>query len=393
MELAEQIQVDATHEFSALCHRAKNLYNLGSFHVRQFYFLLGESINYYDLQFILKNSACYHALPAQTNQQVLMLVTQNWRAYFAALNEYKVNPSKFVRQPRPPGFKARNAECEVTFTNQNTRLKDGRIHFPKSCHLPPVGTRIAHYQQVRVIPHGNYYTIEVIHKQSTQDLFLKKARAIGIDLGLSNLVTIANNVGIPPCIIKGGPAKSINQFYNKRNAKLQGAKDRQHNDSPTRRQQQLSRWRANQMRDFFHKVSRRVISYCAEHNIGSIVIGRNAGWKQGLNLGRRTNQNFAQLPLAALVHMIAYKAHLAGISVIEVDEAYTSACSFVDGEPVGRRANYCGRRVKRGLFRTGTGKHVNADVNAALNILRKGIPEAFRYGIEGLVTVPRSLLV
>ncbi|HMF33318.1 MAG TPA: transposase [Candidatus Lokiarchaeia archaeon] len=393
MELVEQIQVRPSSELSELCHHAKILYNVGNFHVRQFFFLLGECINYYDLQYILKDVACYRTLPAQTNQQVLKLLFQNWRAFFAAVKEYKICPSKFMGRPRPPGYKPKDAECVATFTNQNTRVKEGQIHFPKSCHLPPLKTRITHYKQVRVIPHGNYYTVEVVYEQEVQDLGLDKARVVGIDLGLSNLVTIANNVGTAPRIIKGGAAKAVNQFYNKQNAKMQSQKDLQHYAFQTKRQQQLLRWRANQMRDVFHKVSRRVVAYCIENNIGSTAIGHNAGWKQGLNLGRRTNQNFVQVPFSALIHMIEYKAQLVGISVIKVGEAYTSRCSFIDGESVEKHAHYCGRRVKRGLFLTGAGKKINADVNAALNILKKAIPEAFCYGIVGLVTVPCSLSI
>ncbi|HMF30982.1 MAG TPA: transposase [Candidatus Lokiarchaeia archaeon] len=141
----------------------------------------------------------------------------------------------------------------------------------------------------------------------------------------------------------------------------------------------------------FHKVSRRVVTYCIEYDIGTIAIGYSAGWKQCLALGRRNNQNFAQVPHATLLAMITYKAQLVGITVIKVNEAYTSKCSFADGESIEKYAHYCGRRVGRGLFRTGTGKKINADVNAALNILKKGVPEAFRYGIEGLVTVPCSM--
>ncbi|HMF32351.1 MAG TPA: transposase [Candidatus Lokiarchaeia archaeon] len=391
MELAEQIQVHWTPELSALCHATKNLYNLGNFYVRQFYFSLGECVNYYDLQFMLKNSAFYKALPAQTNQQVLRLVFQNWRAYFATLKEYKVNPAKFLGRPHPPGYKAKAGECVAIFTNQNTRVKGNSIHFPKSCHLPALKARVLQYQQVRVVPHGTYYTVEIIYQRAEEDLHLDKARAVGIDLGLNNLVTLANNVGLAPRIMKGGVAKSANQFYNKQNAKLQSKKDLQHYDFQTKKQQQLLRWRNNQVRDLFHKVSRRVIAYCIEHDIGTIAIGYNAGWKQRLPLGRRNNQNFAQVPHATLRAMIAYKAHIVGISVIEVNEAYTSKCSFEDGESIERHAHYCGQRVRRGLFRTSAGKKINADVNAALNILRKGVPDAFTYGIEGLVTVPCSM--
>ena len=394
MQAAEQITLKWARPLSSLCHLAKNLYNEANFYFRQFFFHLGEQINYYDLQFALQESACYRALPAQTAQQTLKLVIQNWASFFAARREYRRDPAQFLGCPRPPYYKARDGECVAIFTNQNTRLKGGYIHFPKKCSLRPVKTRVETYHQIRIIPKECGYTCEVVYDRPEHDLGLDKTRAIGIDLGLRNLATGANNIGLAPFVVKGGLAKSVNQFYNKKNAAMQRKKDVQKQDFQTRRQQQLLKWRNNKVRDIFHKISRKIITYCTAHDIGTIVIGHNKNWKQGLRLGARTNQNFVQVPLSRLVQMVTYKAQLAGITVVEVDEAYTSKCSALDNEAIGKHACYAGKRVSRGLFRTATGHIINADANAAANILRKAVPEAFRaYGIEGLALVPQLLAI
>lgn len=391
MQLTEQIQVKYSKELSHLCHCAKNLYNQANFHFRQFFFNLGEFINYYDLNYILKNSECYKSLPAQTSQQILQLVMQNWKSYFASLKEYKINPSKFLGRPKPPKYKQKNGENIVIFTNQNTRIQNGYIYFPKSTCLKPIKTRITQYQQIRIIPQGSNYTLEIIYNYQEQDLGLNQNNVIGIDLGLNNLITMVNNIGKQPIIIKGKIVKSINQFYNKINSFLQSIKDKQGYEFQTKQQMIILKKRNNQIRDCFHKISHWIIQYCIQKDIGTIVIGYNQQWKQEINLGKRNNQNFVQISFAKLISMIEYKAKMIGIQVIIHEESYTSKCSFLDNESIEKHEIYQGKRIKRGLFRSKEGKVINADVNGALNITKKVFPNAFCEGIEGLVLIPYSL--
>ena len=124
---------------------------------------------------------------------------------------------------------------------------------------------------------------------------------------------------------------------------------------------------------------------------GKVIIGKNDGWKQGVNLGRRTNQTFVMLPHAQFIHMLTYKAELHGIAVILTEESYTSKCSFLDAEPLGHQERYVGRRVHRGLFQAADGRRINADVNGAANIIRKVAPAAFGLGSRGPVVHPVRL--
>ena len=270
------------------------------------------------------------------------------------------------------------------FTNQQCRIVDGWIRFPRKASLPPVKTRVSIFQQVRVVPKEFYYVVEIIYSVEPADLRLDKRRALGIDLGVANLITAVNNIGVPPFAVKGGAAKSINQFFNKGIARFRSIAARANGILTTRRINRLSKVRANKLGDIFPKTSRAVMDFCVRHDIGTTAIGYNPRWKQGCHLGERTNQNFVQLPLLVLVRQVQYKAALAGITVVLVDERYTSRCSFVDGESVGRQARYAGQRVRRGLFRSRGGRIINADVNAAYNILQKAFPEAFADGIAGV---------
>jgi len=393
MKLTEQIQLKSTPELSRLCHLSKNLYNEALFQYRQFFFKLQEFINYYDLQIILKDKECYKQLPAQTSQQIIDLAMRNWKSYWAASKEYKRNPSKFLGRPKMPKYKEKDGESIVIFTNQNTRIKDGYIHFPEKCNLKPIKTRIEKYQQIRIIPMKNYYKMEIIYNIQKVDLGLNRNNCLGIDLGLKNLITAVNNNGLKPFVVKGGITKSLNQFYNKTNTFLQSNKDKQKYEFQTKNQLKLLRKRNNSIHDQFHKISRHIVNYCVKNDIGTIVIGYNQEWKQNINIGKKNNQNFVQIPFDKLIHQIRYKSEIVGINVILNEESYTSKCSFLDNETVEKHEIYCGKRIKRGLFRSSNGRIINSDVNGAYNILKKAIPNSFENGIEALVLEPYSVIM
>ena len=206
---------------------------------------------------------------------------------------------------------------------------------------------------------------------------------VGIDLGLNNLATIGGNT-ITPIIINGKPLKSINQFYNKKLSKLKSKQDLCKNKNVNRKKiQTLTNKRNNKIKDYLHKASRILVNHLVSNDISTIVIGHNKEWKQDINIGNKNNQNFVQIPFNTFIHMITYKAQLQGIKVIQREESYTSKCSFLDNEEICKHEKYKGNRVKRGLYKTQTGRLINADLNGALNILKKEIPNAFDgYGIE-----------
>ena len=278
----------------------------------------------------------------------------------------------------------KNGEFIVIFTNQQAKIRDGYLILPKKVGLN-VKTRIKEgLREVRIIPKGVGYILEIVYEKVVDVVKKDESRVVGIDLGVRNLVTMANNIGEKPIVVKGGVAKSINQFFNKKKARLQSIYSKQ-GVKTSKRMKRLSVKRERKLMDFFHKVSKFVVEWCAKHDIGRIVIGRNKNWKQGVNIGKRNNQTFVQIPFEKLINQIKYKAKERGIEVIEVDESHTSKCSFVDNEPIEHR-EYVGKR-RRGLFMSASGVLVNADVNAAYNIIRKAIPEAFAAeadGIEGV---------
>jgi putative transposase len=384
VKLTEVIQVSHSKELSKLCHLAKNLYNLANWYVRQDFFNLNNLLSYYDLDFILKNKEAYQSLPSQTSQQISKYVYRNWKSYFRGLEEYKSNFKKFKRKPKIPKYKKKNGESVVIFTNQQCKIKQGYLHFPKRVNIDPIKTRITEkLKEVRIIPLGAKYKVELVYEKEETDLELDKEHVLSIDLGLNNLITAVNNNGCRPFIIKGGMIKSINQYYNKQLAYYRSIENKKGNFTDTKRIQKLHLTRNNKLTTLFHRISKSIIEYCIQNNIGTIVIGYNHGWKQKINIGKRNNQKFVQIPFLKLVKQTEYKAQLKGIHFLTVNESHTSKCSFLDNEPIGKREKYAGKRISRGLFKTSKGVLLNADVNGAYNIMKKAFPNAISVdGIE-----------
>jgi IS605 OrfB family transposase len=161
--------------------------------------------------------------------------------------------------------------------------------------------------------------------------------------------------------------------------------------------QRLTRCRNQKIDNYLHHTSRLIIDILTVKQIGTLVIGKNAQWKTEIDLGKPTNQNFVSIPHARLIEMLEYKARLVGITVILPEESYTSRANFLglDPIPVYRKIDkdpvFTGKRIKRGLYKTSVGQLINSDVNAAYNILRKAIPNAFSNGIGSCVVQPRRV--
>ncbi|MFX0020710.1 MAG: RNA-guided endonuclease InsQ/TnpB family protein [Candidatus Hermodarchaeota archaeon] len=393
VKLTEVVQVKYSLELSKLCYLAKNLYNLANWYVRQDFFKLNNLLTYYDLDFILKYTQAYRNLPSQTSQQILKYLTRNWKSYFKTLREYIKNFKKFKKKPKIPSYKKKNGEFIVIFTNQQCKIKNGYLYFPKRVNIDPIKTRVTErLKEVRIIPLGTRYKVELIYEKEEEDLGLDKDHILSIDLGLNNLITAVNNNGCKPFIIKGGMIKSINQYYNKQLAYYRSIENKKGNFMETRRIQRLHLTRNNKLITLFHRISKIIIEYCTLHNIGTIVIGYNNGWKQKINIGKRNNQKFVQIPFLKLVQQIEYKAKLKGIYVLTVNESYTSKCSFLDNEPIKKHQNYVGKRISRGLFQTSKGVLFNADVNGAYNIMKKVFPNAISVdGIEVFGLMPQII--
>lgn len=364
-------------EVDDLCFRAKNLYNSAVYLNRRLLFSNQTRLNYYDLNQALKDLKEYKSLPAKVAQQTLMLVDRCFKGYEQAYRDWLKYPHKYLGEPKYPKYKDKlKGRFPVIYTIQaisKTLLSKGIIQ-PSKTNIQ-IKTNLKNIQQVRFIPFGNNYKVEIVFDVEEVELQPKNNIVAGVDIGLNNLATIVSNAqDFKPLLICGKAIKSLNQHFNKRKAELQSYLSG--NRKISRRINALSTKRTNKIDYYLHTASRLIINQCLKFNITHLIVGKNKEWKQNINIGKRNNQSFTSIPHARLIEQLQYKAQLVGITVTVTEESYTSKCSFVDLEPIKKHPKYLGKRTKRGLFLSSKGFKYNADCNGAGNIMRKVVGDS-----------------
>ena len=383
----EQIWLKPNKNISKLCHLSKNLYNQANYIIKNAE--EGNWIRNGELDKILNGkgtnpSENYKQLPANTAQNVLIGLDKSWKGFFKSIKEWKIHSEKFLSKPNPPHYKKKNGEHILIFTNQQCKIENNILKFPKKVNLK-IKTRLSDntdLREVRIIPKGVGYVAEIVYQKEVEEEEEEKERdknrIVGIDFGSKNIIAMVNNIGKKPIVIKddGKGIKSINQFYNKRQAGLRSIYDKQgiRGSDKLRR---LRTKRDKKANDWIHKLTRWIVDWCIKHNIGTIVVGYNKEWKQKIKLGRRNNQNFVSIPFDKIIQKLSYKSEEVGIILKKQEESHTSICSFLDNESIKHHINYLGKRIKRGVFKTIKGILINADINGAYNITKKAIPKAF----------------
>lgn len=400
----EVIEVGKDPILSTLCHQVKNLYNRANYLIK-LNLRKGHFLSYNDLDSILKFEECYKLLPAHTAQHTIKLLTRNWKAFFRARKEWYKNSGKFLGYPRKPKYKSTDGEYVAIVSNQQARIVNSWLILPKKTPFT-IKTRLHDrhkLREVRIIPRGVGYTVEIVYHKNLPTAKKKKSKRKGaLDLGLSNLVTFVDNIGSRPIIIKdeGKGVKSITQYYLKKVSNLQKQYSQQQGKNLKKKNKLIygrayyhtrEKWR-RKVKDSFHKLSKFLVDLWVERNLYTVAIGYNPKWKQQVRLRRKTAQLFVIIPFSKLIDLLMYKAAERGIEVVLIDESYTSKCSFLDNEPISKHLNYLGRRIQRGLFCSSHGHLINADVNAAYNILVKSDPQALPSrsvdGVGGYVMYP-----
>ena len=389
LTLKQQVKHLSKKEFrnlKYLSHIAKNLTNEAIYNIRQYYFQNKKYLSYNENYKILKNSGNYKKLNSNMAQQILKEVDGSFKSFFGLLKLAKNGKYNF-KDIKLPKYLAKDGF--TTLVIGFVRLKDGMLIVPysnlfKKTHqevkikLPPV-LKDKKIKEIRIIPkqHSRYFEIQYTYEVEEVQRELNKNNALGIDLGINNLCTCVTNAGAS-FIIDGRKLKSINQYYNKTNAKLQSIKDKQKIKRTTLRQKKITRKRNNRINDYLSKAARIIINYCLNNDIGKLVLGYNEDFQRKSNIRSINNQNFVNIPYGKLRDKLIYLCKLYGIEFKLQEESYTSKASFFDGDiiPVYDKENiqeyiFSGKRIKRGLYQTSKGYQLNADCNGALNILRK----------------------
>ena len=370
-----------------LCHIAKNLTNQAIYNVRQYYFNESEYLNYEKNYALLKTSNSYKMLNANMAQQILKEVDSSFKSFFSLLKLAKKGKYAF-KDCYLPNYLPKDGY--TTLVIGLVRLNGNKLILPysnayKKTHkcveitIPPILID-KKVKEIRIIPKANarFFEIQYIYEAECIQRNLNTNNALALDLGINNLVTAVSNIG-KSFIIDGKRLKSINQWFNKESARLQSIKDKQHfGRKLTNRQKVIVRNRNNKVNDYMNKTARKIIDYCIINNIGTLVVGYNETFQKNSNIGKANNQTFVNIPYGQLRFKLEYLCKLNDIVFVKQEESYTSKASFWDKDniPIYNNDNprsyiFSGKRIYRGMYQCLNGKCFNADVNGALNILRK----------------------
>ena len=369
-----------------LCHIAKNLTNEAVYNIRQHYFQNGKFLKYETNYRQLKNSENYRLLNSNMAQQILKEVDGSFKSFFGLLKLARKGQYDF-KACKIPGYLPKDGF--TTLVIGFVRIEGNKLVLPfsntyRKTHtsvvltLPPIllGKKI---KEVRIIPKADarYFEIQYTYEVAEIQRHLDNNKALALDPGIDNFVTAVSSGG-DAFIIDGRRLKAMNQWYNKENARLQSIKDKQGIPGYTNRQVRNARNRNNRINDYTSKAAKYLVEYCVQNNIGNLVLGYNSSFQNGSNMGRQNNQNFVQIPFGKLKNELEYLCQLNGIHFVMKEESYTSKASFWDKDEIpvydknkSQEYKFSGKRIHRGMYRTKDGKFLNADVNGALNILRK----------------------
>ena len=337
----------------------------------------------------------YNRLPASISQRTIQIVGQNWSSFFEAIKKYKKNPDAFFGKPSIPKYKRKAKSLVIPCSA--FKIKRGYIHFAKGI-LEPIKTHYPNQpynpkavdkrvREIRLVPTGSGFCLELIYQDNPDPVRLNKSNFLALDLGVDRFVAaISNQTGLRPFLINGCDLKRLNQWFNKRMAKLRSKKKYKHFASVCGK-------RHRQIQDKLHKISRYIVNYCFANDIGTVIVGVNKGWKQEISIGKRNNQNFVNLPHSRFVQILKYKLADIGINVIEQEEAYTSKSSFLDNDPLpkfelGVSHIFSGKRVSRSWYKSSNGTRLHADIHGAANIARKADHDGASLVVGGAVSTP-----
>lgn len=380
MNLTETHKIRPNHKLYSicdeLCFKSKNLYNAALFEFRQSYFDKEDTLTWQNINRIFNqsNQFDYRELPSKVSNTVLKKLGNNISSFWSLIK--KPDYKKKVRLPKY--LHKTDGRFIVEFNKQtfsNKRDDDNNLIICKSSLDLRIPTKVEEPQQVRIIPKTGCYVIEVIYEVK-ENKAKQNQRVAAIDSGLNNLATVVTNDGNNPILISGKKIKSINQYYNKMTSKQKSLLP--NNIFTSKSLDRLWLKRNNKISYEIHKITKFLANYFDERDVSKVIIGNNTGWKNGINLGKRNNQNFVNIPYAKFINQLTYKCQLLGITVITREESYTSKASFLDYDEIPNyndeiKPKFSGRRIKRGLYKSTTRK-INADVNGAYNIMAKENP-------------------
>ena len=395
-----------------MCRYSNNLYNVALYNIRQYYFSEKKFLTYESNYHECKINENYGLLQAGVAQQTLKVADRSFKSFFNLVKKAKFGEYRF-QDIKIPHYREKGGMFVLVLSTNSINIKDGFLQIPMSRAFSKAHAgklikiafpeRLADkkIKEVRIIPifKGQYFKIQYVYEQAEQNLNLSQDNALAIDIGLENFATCITTIGTS-FIMDGRKLKSINQYWNKRKARLQSIADKQKNKS-TKLIQRITTKRNNRTKDYVRKTARYIVNYCINNNIGTIICGYNGDFKRSINLGKMTNQQFTQISFGSLREQLSSLCEQYGMRYIEQEESYSSKASFLDLDEIPvynpeqpYTGKFSGKRIHRGLYRYSDGRIANADLNGAANIMRKSKQDYDFVGLcKGLLTSPSRIRI
>lgn len=383
---------EAYEAIAEMCRYANNLYNVGLYNIRQYYFQEKQFLTYESNYHACKENENYALLQAGIAQQILRVVDRSFKSFFNLVK--KANNGEYRFQDiKIPHYRKKGGMFVLVLQKNAISIRNGNLKLPMSYAFKhqheglkveiPFPNRIdpSTIKEVRILPcdfSGRYFKIQYVYTVQAEPKSLNEDNALGIDIGVDNLATCVPTNGTP-FILNGRGIKSINHRWNKERARLQSIADKQGiKGGKTKRIYRITEKRNNQVKDAIRKAARYIVDYCILNDIGTIIVGYNKDFKRSVNIGRANNQTFTNIPFGDLRSTIKNLCERYEIQYIEQEESYTSKSSFLDNDVLPEynpeqpyKGKFSGKRIYRGLYQSANGTKINADVNGASNILRK----------------------
>ena len=326
-------------------------------------------------------------LKEKDRQTILKKVCADWTAYVKTKEAMKDTDVKV----NLPGYKRYDyLVCE--FNKQMLKLfeyEEKRVlgfSGVKSRIKAPEWLKKEEIQAARFKYKNNYLYVEIIYKKedkkSRKGL---KSKVAAIDPGLNSIATMTFSWMKKPIAIRGKHLKSINQLYNKTvaelNEKVSEYEKTKEEDKKERIRELIGRVtekRNLRVEHELHKISKEIVRILKEERVSKLIFGHNKGQKTEINIGKRNNQNFVNIPYTKLISYLEYKCEDAGIEFELQEESYTSKASFLSNDNIptyiegdNNKYSFSGIR-RRGIYTDN--KHnlkIHSDVNGSYNIMRK----------------------
>lgn len=372
---------DEAQTLRTLCRLSKNLYNVGLYTLRQYFFTERKHLRYESAYHHGKTNENYKLLATDIGQQTLKVVDRAFQSFFGLLEAKRTGAFR-ARVSIPQYLDKEGYFALIIPIRARQIFKDWKFPIPLSRDFKrqiggsvtleiPERLRGRRIKEIRIYPkyRARIFDVTYIYESEDVPVQINPESMMGIDLGMNNLAACVTTEQTS-FVVDGKRLKSVNQWFNKRNSQLQSEKDRQGIQDFTQQQYRVIDRRNRRVRDYLNKAARYIINHCIEQGIGKVVVGYNPGMKQDSNMGTRNNQNFVQVPIFTLRLKLKSLCERYGIAFIEQEESYTSKSSFVDGDPIpvynaDNPTNFkgSGKRIKRGLYRTLKGWLINADIS------------------------------